>query len=238
MDYHVFKSYLNRYYSKHVGGQQREVFFNIKNTFPTLNQLSENYPAIKREFDQIFQQNPNMPLYHEIDPGEKEISSTTEKNWKVFMLYLLGHKPKTNRNACPETCHILDNIPGLVQAFFSVLEPGKSIPLHEGPYLGYLRYHLGIQIPKENPPRLYVNGQEYIWQEGKGLLFDDSWPHSVVNISQEVRVVLIVDVLRPMPFVPTFVNKLMTGLLAKYTYGRRVMGRIKGYTLDDKPIIT
>jgi aspartyl/asparaginyl beta-hydroxylase (cupin superfamily) len=214
------------------------VFFDIQKTYPTLNQLAANFSVIKKEFEQIYHQNPNMPLYHEIDPGENEISNTTEKSWKVFMLYLLGYKPKANRESCPQTCRILDTIPNLVQAFFSVLEPGKSIPLHEGPYLGYLRYHLGMQVPKQDPPRLYVNSQEYIWKEGEGVLFDDSWPHAVVNNSQEMRVVLIVDVLRPMPKIPTLINKIMTGLLARYTYGRRVMGRIKGYRIDDAPVIT
>jgi aspartate beta-hydroxylase len=238
MDYHIFKSLLNHYYSKFVGGKHREVFFDIQKTYPSLHRLTEGYALIKNEFNQVYMHNNNMPLYHEIDPGEKEISNTTANNWKVFMLYLLGHKPKANRAACPETCLILDTIPNLVQAFFSVLEPGKSIPLHEGPYLGYLRYHLGIQVPEDAPPRLYVNSQEYIWQEGQGVLFDDSWPHAVVNNSQEMRVVLIVDVLRPMPTMPNFINKLMTGLLARYTYGRRVMHRLKGYQLDDAPIIT
>ena len=47
---------------------------------------------------------------------------------------------------------LVAGIPNLFQAFFSILEPGKSIPAHEGPYCGYLRYHLGLIVPEESPP--------------------------------------------------------------------------------------
>ncbi len=238
MYYRAFKNMLNNYYSGYVGGDQRPTFFDVKQTYPTLNALTEHYESIKNEFNIAYQFNPEIPLYHEIDPGETEISYTTEKRWKVFMLYLLGHKPQENRKFCPETCKLLDNIPNLVQAFFSILEPGKSIPAHKGPYLGYLRYHLGIQIPKINPPSIIVNSQEYTWREGEAVMFDDSWTHAVVNKSPEMRVVLIVDVLRPLPKLPHTINKIMTGLLARYTYGRNVMNRIKGHKDINKPLIT
>lgn len=237
MDYHFFKSMLNRYYARHVGGENRPVFFDVDSTFPALDQITKNYSVIKNEFDQVYQTQTNMPLYHEIDPGEEEISKTTDKNWKVFMLYLLGHKPEANRALCKETCDILDNIPNLIQAFFSILEPGKSIPRHEGPYLGYLRYHLALHVPSHNPPRLYVNSQEHIWQAGEAVLFDDSWPHEVINESHDFRAVLIIDVLRPMPKIPTLINRLMTNIIAKYTYGRRVINKIKRYKTIDEPII-
>lgn len=238
MDYHVFKTMLNNYFSRHVGGNNRPSFFDIQQTYPSLNELTKNYSLIKNEFHSAYQVNPEIPLYHEIDPGEKEISATTAKRWKVFMLYLLGHKPQENRSLCPETCKLLDGIPNLIQAFFSVLEPGKSIPPHEGPYLGYLRYHLGIQVPKTNPPCIFVDSQPYTWREGEAVLFDDTWTHSVVNTSDEMRVVLIIDVMRPMPAVPHFINKIMTGVVARYTYGRNVMNRIRGYKAPDVPLIT
>lgn len=237
MDYHVFKSMLNNYYAPHIGRDKRPVFFDINTAYPELNQITQNYAKIKSEFEQVYKAHPDMPLYHEIDPGEAEISNTTEKKWKVFMLYLLGHKPQKNRALCPETCHVLDGIPNLLQAFFSILEPGKSIPLHNGPYLGYIRYHLGLHVPKENPPRFYVNSKEYIWREGEGVMFDDTWPHEVKNDSEDYRAVLIVDVLRPMPFGPNLVNKLVTNLIAKYTYGRRVINKLKNLKTEEVPLI-
>jgi aspartate beta-hydroxylase/beta-hydroxylase len=82
--------------------------------------------------------------------------------------------------------------------FFSILDPGKSIPAHRGPYLRYLRYHLALRVPKNNPPKMRVKDEFYLWEEGKSIVFDDSLEHEVYNKSDETRVVLIVDFLRPM----------------------------------------
>jgi aspartate beta-hydroxylase/beta-hydroxylase len=175
----------------------------------------------------VLQSQTSLPEYHDVDPGEKAISSTTAKKWSVYMLYNQGHKPEANRALCPETARLLDGIPNLVQAFFSVLDPGKSIPLHEGPFYGYLRYHLALRVPRENPPSIFVNYQKYTWKEGEAVMFDDSWPHEVVNHSKEQRVVLIIDVMRRMPFMPSLVNRFVTGVIARHTYGKKVAQRVE-----------
>ena len=228
IDYHIFKSLLNRLIARHVGGNQRPTFFEIETFYPALQQITQNFPTIQKEYQRVMQVVNDIPSYHDVDPGEADISNTTKNKWSVFMLYLMGYKPEKNRALCPETCRLIAGIPNMMQAFFSILEPGKSIPRHEGPYLGYLRYHLGLQVPKENPPCIWVNDQKYIWQEGKAVLFDDSWPHQVDNDSTEFRAVLIIDVLRPLPFFPRMINKFMSNVVAKYFYGRKVMRRIDG----------
>jgi len=171
----------------------------------------------------------DLPQYHEVDPGERAISNTTPKRWNVFMLEVMGHKPAKNRAACPETCHALEQVPNLVQAFFSILDPGKSIPEHEGPYLGYLRYHLGVRVPRQNPPKIVVNAQDYVWKDGEAVLFDDRWPHSVVNTSSELRAVLIVDVRRPMPPVADLCNRFLVDVVGHHTYGRAVARKAEAF---------
>lgn len=230
MDYHGFKAMLNRYYARHVGGDARPVFFDIEQTFPALGAVTAAYPTIRAELDRLLDGSPALPKYHEVDPGEAEISDTPEPGqWSVFMLDCIGHKPEANRALCPQTCQALDQVPSLMQAFFSILDPGKSIPLHEGPYLGYLRYHLALRVPGENPPTLWLNDQPYTWREGEAVLFDDSWPHRVENSASEPRAVLVVDVLRPMPTMPALVNRLTTNLLVAPIYGRQVAKRVRQY---------
>ena len=153
------------------------------------------------------------------------------------MIYLLGYQLEEARELCPTICSLLDKVPHLIQAFFSILEPGKSIPLHEGPYLGYLRYHLGVRVPKNNPPQIIVNNQPYTWREGEAVLFDDSWPHEVKNNSDDFRAVLIIDVLRPLPFLPKIINQLVTNIIARYTYGRKTMKRAAKYGGEVKPLV-
>ncbi len=229
LDYHIFKSAVNGYFGLHMDRRNRPTFFNIRKDYPELDFITQAYPAIRNEFDALNADSAHLPEYHQVDSGERAISSTTPKRWNVFVLEILGYKVELNRARCPETCRALARVPNLIQAFFSILEPGKSVPEHEGPYLGYLRYHLGLRVPAQNPPKLIVNKQEYVWKEGEALLFDDSWPHSVVNTSTETRAVLIVDVRRPLPRSADVVNRFVTDVVARYTYGRAVARKASAF---------
>ena len=237
MDYHFFKTKLNQFYARYIGFDQRPTFFDISQTYPSLNMITRQSSTIKKEFEAVLMNNQQLPRYHDIDPGEKAISNTTPKNWNVFMIYLLGYQLEEARELCPTICSLLDKVPHLIQAFFSILEPGKSIPLHEGPYLGYLRYHLGVRVPQNNPPQIIVNNQPYTWREGEAVLFDDSWPHEVKNNSDDFRAVLIIDVLRPLPFLPKIINQLVTNIIARYTYGRKTMKRAAKYGGEVNPLV-
>src|SRR5262249_41191494 len=222
LDYHVVKAAVNWYFGRYVDRERRPTFFDIKRDYPALDLVTQAYPIIRREFEQLLADAGELPQYHELASGERKISSTTPKRWNVFMLEIMGHKPAANVARCPETCRVLARVPNMIQAFFSILEPGKSVPEHEGPYLGYLRYHLGLRVPTDNPPKLVVNGQDYVWKEGEAVLFDDSWPHSVVNHSEELRDVLIVDVRRPMLLEADLCNRFITDDLAGHSSGRSV----------------
>ena len=212
----------NPYFDIYTGGKQRPVFFDIDETCPELRNFEHNIEAIQHELDAILPL--KIPRYHEVDPWQYKISGAIDpdKDWKIFLLYSMGEKPAANRALCPETTALLDSIPNLLQGFFSILDPGKSIPAHNGPYRGYLRYHLGLRIPSTNPPQIRVKDQFYTWQQGESILFDDSWSHEVINKSQETRVVLIVDVLRPMPSAPHRVNLLIHDLFGRL-YGKKLM---------------
>lgn len=231
MDYHVFKSIINSFFARYVRGDQRPTFFDIQHAYPALEAVTLAYDRIRDEFEQLMAQGLILPAYHEVDSGERKISATTNKKWNVFMLEILGHKPAINRSFCPQTCQVLSGVPGMIQAFFSILDPRKAVPQHEGPYLGYLRYHLGLHCPKTNPPYLVVNGQKYVWKDGEAVLFDDSYPHEVFNPCDEYRAVLIVDVLRPLPFLPRMVNKL-TAFVARHTYGRSVAKKAAAFAAE------
>ncbi len=236
MDYHYFKDIVNKLYGRYVGFDKRPTFFDIEQTFPSLNEITQHFAMIKNEFENVLANVHKLPRYHDVDPGEADISDTTEKKWNVFMVYLLGYQLEKAQILCPSICGLLKRIPHLIQAFFSILEPGKSIPLHKGPYLGYLRYHLGIHIPQNDPPLLIVNNQPYTWREGEAVLFDDSWPHEVRNQSNDYRAVLIIDVLRPLPLWPHLVNQFVTHIIGRYFYGRKVIKRALQYDEEIKPL--
>lgn len=232
LDYHVPKNALNWFLLQYAGKDQRPVFFDIDEICPELRKVEAAYPQIRAELDKILEEHVEMPRYHDVNRPATEISSTTAGNWNVFMLELLGHRPEKNRARCPVTCAAIQEVPGVLQAFFSVLDPGKSIPLHDGPYLGYLRYHLGLRVPKDHPPLIRVAGQDHVWKEGESVLFDDSWPHEVVNHSSEPRVVLIIDIPRPLPLLPRLVNNTVLWGFAAPTYGKKVTEKVNNYNGD------
>ena len=100
------------------------------------------------------------------------------------------------------------------------------MPAHCGPYRGYLRYHLGLKVPQKNQPSIRIKDQHYTWIEGESVLFDDSWDHEVKNDSDESRVVLIVDVLRPMPFAFSIVNRMVTTTI-RWVYAKGLAKRLR-----------
>jgi aspartyl/asparaginyl beta-hydroxylase (cupin superfamily) len=234
IDYHIFKTAMNGYLARHCGRDRRPAFHDIATSYPALQAVTDAFPAIRAEFDRLTADHVVLPEYHDIDRGEAKISAVTPAKWSVYMLEVLGHKMEENRARCPETCRALARVPGLVQAMFSVLDPGKSVPEHDGPYLGYLRYHLALKVPKVRPPCLIVKGQRYTWREGEGVLFDDSWPHAVENHSPETRAVLIIDVRRPFPFVARRVNGLFMWI-ARHTYGKKVARKVREFAASQAP---
>ena len=168
-------------------------------TFPYFKTLEDNWQVIRKELDAVFAEREEIPALQDLSPVNKAL--TDDDLWRIFMFYSYGLKVEENCRKCPETARLVEGIPGLKTAFFSILQPGKHIPEHRGPYNGVLRYHLGLIIPepRENV-RIAVDGKIYHWAEGEGLTFDDSFQHEVWNDTDGVRVVLFITFDRPMRF--------------------------------------
>lgn len=191
---------MNHVCLKAAGGEKRPVFFDAETVYPVLKELDAHFADIRDEVVNLLRQGQSIPEYYKLDRRQTYISAgDLGKSWKVFLLYAMGEKPKLNRDRCPKTARLLDQVPGLFQAFFSILDAGKSIPAHGGPYLGYIRYHLPLIVPENRPPQIRIKDRVHTWKERESILFDDSWNHEVMNSSDSIRVVLIVDVLRPLP---------------------------------------
>ena len=227
-----FSMVFNPFFDLFTGGDRRPVFFDIDKTFPALRLIDQRYAEIREELEALLPKQDRMPRYHELDTDLIYASGRFNRNkrWNVFMLYCYGAKPEQNRKLCPRTVAALDLIPNLNQAFFSILDPGKSIPAHSGPTRSYIRYHLGLRVPENNPPRIRVKDTFYTWKEGESVLFDDSWNHEIYNTSDGLRAVLIVDVLRPLPLPAHLFNRLLQGL-GRVFYGPRVVRAVENFHL-------
>lgn len=218
---------LNRYFDFYTGGENRPIYFSAKDIRPELLAFEENFNKIKHEHNNVEKLN-SLPAYEDLDKFQYDAAKPKNK-WKVFVINMMGEFDEVAEKICPEICEMIKQVPDVFQAMFSVLEPGRSIPAHKGPYKGYLRYHIGVKIPKLNPPKIRIEDTYYTWKEGEGVIFDDSWDHEVINEAKEERVVLIVDILRPMPKAPHSVNKFLTYNLIKKFYAKGMLDKNKEY---------
>lgn len=177
-------------------------------------ELEANWQPIQQELDVILQQANELPNFQDISP-DQAYNISKDSLWKTYFLYGYGIKMTENCQRCPETTRLVEQIPGMKTAFFSILLPGKHIPEHRGPYKGVIRCLLGLKIPE--PPekcRIRVGEEIRHWSEGKAMIFDDSFPHEAWNETDEIRVVLFLDIVRPIKFPLSLVNQLLLKLIA------------------------
>jgi len=186
-------------------------------SLPFVAPLETQWRAIRAELDRVLAIPAPIPALSDIEPGQYRIAG--DSGWHSFFLFGFGEKSEVACRICPETTRLLEEIPGLQSAFFSVLKPGKSIPEHRGVYRGFLRGHLGLIVPEGRCGlRFQADGIEVGWQEGKAFVFDDSYPHDVENKLDTTRVVLLFDFRRPMGFPMAFVNRFFLGLIRRSSF--------------------
>ncbi|MCW3127377.1 MAG: aspH [Bacteroidetes bacterium] len=189
--------------------------------------LEQNAGLIIKDLHNILLDYSSIPNFDDLSPEQKRIVAG-EKRWKSFVLYMYGKPIGNNLMRCPDTERLLQTIPGMTSAFFSILEPHTSITPHRGPYKGVLRYHLGLMIP--SPPDICgirIGSDTYHWQAGCSLIFDDTVTHEAWNNSDEIRVVLFVDFKRSYPFPVNIFNDLMIDLIRLSPFIAGIIGRIE-----------
>jgi beta-hydroxylase len=176
--------------------------------FPWVKHIEDNWTVIREELGEVLADREGLANFQDISKDQIEI--TDDDRWKTFFLYGYGFKAKLGIEMCPRTAALMREIPGMTTAMFSILSPHKHILDHRGPYKGVLRYHLGLIVPRDAEAcRIRVGEDIRHWEEGKSLIFDDTFNHEVWNDTDETRVVLFVDVLRPLPFPESAINRLI-----------------------------
>jgi aspartate beta-hydroxylase len=185
--------------------------------FPDHTVFSDNWRKIREESLQLMRDMGAIPHFHDVMPEQKPLSEHGDKYWRLFILKAYGVSHPANQAKCPFTASLLDH-KSIHSAAISFLESKKHIPPHRGPFRGVLRYHLGLVIPR-NPDgtttnRLKIDGVLHDLNEGKELLWDDTYVHEAWNEAESVRAVLLVDVARrDLPRSLSWLNNLIIGLL-------------------------
>jgi len=173
--------------------------------FPELEIFAANWEKIRDEALEVLKFRDDIPAFQEVSRDQRKISKGT--NWRTFILYGFGQKMEKNCRIAPETTKLLETVPNLQTAWFSILAPGYHIRAHTGVTKGILRTHVGLIIPRDYEKcRIRVDNEIRPWREGEVFTFDDTYEHEVWNETDEERVILLFDFDRPMRFWGRTVN--------------------------------
>jgi len=189
-------------------------------TFAWVPGLEAQAGAIAAEYRQLLADGEPIPPFHEISHEQRPI--TSDARWRSFVLFAYGVEAPRNCRLCPRTAAAVRAIPGMQTAMFSILEPGKRLPPHRGPYKGLLRAQLALEVPADaSQCWLEVEGIRLHWQTGKVLVFDDTRPHSAANDAATRRCVLFLDVLRPLRPGADRLNRTLLWAVRQSPFGGR-----------------
>ena len=167
--------------------------------FPWIARLEAAVPDIALELDEVLVDADRLPGVEDISPDHARIAR--ERRWRSFFLYAYGYRSEVACAACPRTARLLDEVPDLETAFFSVLVPGAHLPPHRGVTKALITCHLPLWVPTDRERCwIQLEDQRFHWETGRTFVFDDTRRHEVRNDTEEIRVVLLMHVRRPLTF--------------------------------------
>lgn len=194
--------------------------------YPDFKKLEDHYETIREECESLLAEREKLVPMASLGGGYTS-GDTHAAQWTTLM-FKSGEFIEENCALAPRTAALLRQIPRVYTAFFSVLEPHQHIAPHYGYYKGFIRYHMGVVIPGNNEGEtcwirvnanqadndaddktLIEKGERYYWRNGEGVMLDDTFMHEAANESDEVRVILFLDVARRMPWYLDLFNRIV-----------------------------
>lgn len=187
-----------------------------KSHFAWIPVLERRWPDIRAEALRI--RGEDIPSLGDISFDHGRIAA--DRRWKSFFLKGYGYRMGSNCDQAPITTALIDKIPGLVTANFSVLEAGGHIPRHWGMTKGMLTYHLALKVPAERERcRMTIEEGDELhvlpWEEGSSFVFDDMFNHEVWNETTDDRYILLIQVKRPCRGVAVLIQNIFLFLVGR-----------------------
>lgn len=162
--------------------------------FPNYGRIREAYPVIREEALKLIDAEKISSLKDDMLFGP----NIKRGDWKKFYIKWYNDIDPEARKLMPRTAALIESMPEVHLAMISIMEPRTRIGKHIGVFAGCLRYHLGLQTPRNGECFIRVAGEKYTWRDGEDVIFNDLEIHEVENKSDERRVILFLDVERPM----------------------------------------
>jgi aspartate beta-hydroxylase len=169
--------------------------------FPNAHRFVAAWEALRGEAMAVAAEMPRVPRFHEIMPEQEVISANDGRDWRMYIMKAYGHVSQQNLARCPAMAALLQDCPEVLSATYSFLAPRKHVPEHRGPFRGVMRFHLGLSMPRDADGNLgailWIDHRPVLLENGQCLLWDDTYPHELLNTTDHVRAVLLLDVWRP-----------------------------------------
>ena len=182
-----------------------EIEFHEPDDFPQLASLEALTSAIRGEFEGLIaaEAAEMVPYiqYPESVPLRQWKELNNNPDWTAIHLLQNGRRIEANARHCPRTLEAVamlpqPQVPGASpNAMFSLLAPHTRIPPHTGVANTRLVCHLPLIVPPNCGFRVGATTVE--WRMGEAFVFDDTIEHEAWNDSDQLRVVLIVDLWPP-----------------------------------------
>lgn len=195
--------------------------------FPELAKVTQSWEMIR---DEALALNSASSIKASDGLDDIGFNSFFKTGWKRYYLKWYGSDLNSARQSCPQTLALLNQIPSVKGAMFAMLPPGARLVKHRDPYAGSLRYHLGLETPESDDCYIEVDGERYSWRNGEAVMFDETYIHHAENTTDQNRIVLFLDVVRPVTFAPVqwintgFSNLVMAASATKNVDGDKVGG--------------
>jgi len=164
-------------------------------TFPELALLKENWETIRDEARGLVD---GDHIQRSERHNDLAFVAFYRRGWKRFYLRWYHDFLPSARELCPKTVALIDSIPNATAAAFTMLPPGTELGRHRDPFALAIRYHLGLITPNSDDCAIWVDGQKHSWRDGEDFVFDETYVHWARNDTDQNRVILFVDVMRPM----------------------------------------
>ncbi len=192
--------------------------------FEWVTRLEAAWPEVVAELDRLRQRREGFVQVYK--------DYTDRGAWAACYLWIFGHRVNQACDLCPRTSELLTSIPGVTEfgtALFSALGPKTRLATHCGITNTKLRCHLPLKVP--TGCGLRIAEHDITLQEGRGVVFDDSFFHTAWNDSAEPRYVLLFDFFHP--GLSTDETDFLLGLVRKRQPHRFYLEGIeKGFTPD------
>jgi aspartyl/asparaginyl beta-hydroxylase (cupin superfamily) len=179
-----------------------------------LKEIESSWETIRAEALELIRLTPEQNVTY-----GREAAANVKENWKHYYIHGLDQESFPDRicDITPTLCKLLKDYPPITMCplgsiKISYIAPDTIIQ----PHTSNLNFRLRAQLPLFVPPlnetetsdmsKMVMNGgqHEIKWEEGKMVVFDDSFEHEVINETNQPRVLLIFDMVHPDMTEPMF----------------------------------